>query len=387
MALNPGSIIEGYEIVETIGTGAMSTVYLGKKDNNSYAIKELKSEFSYPEEEKILKNAFRREADLLFNIFHPGIPSFYMRFTHDKKFYIVMEYIKGISLEEIIKGSTKPFEEQKALSFGIQICEILFYLHTLTPEPIIYRDLKPSNIIITEGNIVRLIDFGVARRYDPHKDCDTVRLGTPGYAAPEQCRTKGQTIPQSDIYALGVVLHQILTLYDPSVTPFKLPSVRKLNTAVSEQLEWIINKAINLDLRDRYIDTGLFRDELVDYYEEHFQAFTSPYRENLPYMKGENYSVTGFSLQLVAQTSFLQQTIQEINTGFQEVINFFRAIITLFRLANIGTKIAIGWIFLSIGYLLYYWLFGGSYYLAEYVLTALLLSLPLLYFIFFYICR
>jgi serine/threonine-protein kinase len=123
--------------------------------------------------------------------------------------------------------------------------------------------------------------LGVARRYDPSKDCDTVRLGTPGYAAPEQCRKKGQSIPQSDIYALGVVLHQLFTLYDPSVTPFKLPSVRKLNPAVPEQLEWIINKAINLDLRDRYIDTGLFRDELVDYYEEHFQAFTSHYRENL----------------------------------------------------------------------------------------------------------
>lgn len=285
MPLTPGTVIEGYEIIDTIGTGAMSTVYLGKKDGNNYALKELKSEFSSTDEEKILINAFHREADLLFTIEHPGIPRFYKSFRHSGKSYIVMEYIKGTALEDIIKGSTSPFEEQKALHFTIQICEILCYLHNLSPEPVIYRDLKPSNIIITEGDTVRLIDFGVARRYDPSKDCDTVRLGTPGYAAPEQCRKNGQSIPQSDIYALGVVLHQLLTLYDPSITPFKLPAVRSLNTAVSEQMEDMIKKAINLDSRDRYIDTGLFRDEMVEYYEEHFGSFTSPYKKNLPYVK------------------------------------------------------------------------------------------------------
>ncbi|MEQ8222502.1 MAG: protein kinase [Candidatus Eremiobacterota bacterium] len=145
-----------------------------------------------------------------------NIPRFYKSFRHSGKSYIVMEYIKCTVLEEIIKGSTSPFEEKKALHFIIQICEILCYLHNLSLEPVIYRELKPSNIIITEGDTVRLIDFGVARRYDPQKDSDTVRLGTPGYAAPEQCRKKGQSIPQSDIYALGVVLHQLLTLYDPS---------------------------------------------------------------------------------------------------------------------------------------------------------------------------
>lgn len=285
MELKPGNIIEGYEIIETIGKGAMSRVFGAKKDNLSYAIKETISEFSSTEEENLVLNSFKREADLLFDINHPGLPKFHKRFEHNEKFYIVMEYIKGKSLEDIIKGSTEPLEEKKVLNYGIQLCEILFYLHTLSPEPVIYRDLKPANIIITEGDTVRLIDFGVARRYDPNKDCDTVRLGTPGYAAPEQCRKKGQSIPQSDIYALGVVLHQLLTLYDPSVTPFKLPPIRKLNSNVSEQLEWIINKAINLDLRDRYLDTGLFKDELIEYYEEKFTYFTSPYKKDLPYMK------------------------------------------------------------------------------------------------------
>ncbi len=288
MALNSGTIIKGYEIKETIGTGAMSTVYLAKRRNRSYAVKELRTDFSSSEEEKILINAFQREADLLYSMEHPGLPRLYTNFKCNGKSYLVMEYIKGKSLEDIIKDRTKPFEEEKALRLGIQICEILCYLHNLSPEPVIYRDLKPSNIIVTGEDRLRLIDFGVARRYDPGKDCDTVRLGTPGYAAPEQCRKKGQSIPQSDIYALGVVLHQLLTLYDPSVTPFKLPAIRKLNPAIPEQMEYLINKAINLTPRDRYIDTFLFRDELVDYYEEHFTKFTSPYSEKLPYMKDKN---------------------------------------------------------------------------------------------------
>ncbi len=276
MTLNAGFIIEGYEIIEIIGNGAMSNVYLGKKDNNFYAVKELKSEFSSPEEEKVLKNAFEREADLLLNMFHPGVPAFHKFFTHRGSSYIIMEYIKGQNLEDIIKSSEKPFDEKKSLNWTIQICEILFFLHTLSPEPVIFRDLKPSNIIVTEGDIVRLIDFGVARRYDPSRDSDTVRLGTPGYAAPEQYRKKGQSLPQSDIYALGIILYQLLTLYDPSVTPLKLPPLRKLNGDISEQLEWITNKAINLDIRDRYLDAGLFRDELVDYYEEKFTPLLPP---------------------------------------------------------------------------------------------------------------
>ncbi len=359
MPLDAGTIIEGYEIIEIIGTGAMSTVYLAKKDSKSCAVKELKSDFSSPEEEKILLNAFQRETELLFHIEHPGMPRYYRRFKCGGKSYIVMEYIKGISLEEIIKGLSGPFDEQKALRLAIQICEILCYLHNLSPEPVIYRDLKPSNIIISEGDTVRLIDFGVARRYDPSKDCDTVRLGTPGYAAPEQCRKNGQSVPQSDIYALGVVLHQLLTLYDPSVTPFKLPAVRKLNQKVSEELEYLINKAINLDRRDGYIDTGLFRDELVDYYEGNFGFFISPYKENLPYMKGRNMLIPVSSLYaeipderpcpriikpfLSFYSDFLDFFWEPISIVRPRITSIFE-LITLFRQTPVTGKIAIIWI-------------------------------------------
>jgi len=299
MDIKAGTVIEGYEIIEILGKGAMSTVYLAQKKGRVYAVKELKTEFSSPEEKRIFTDVFNREAALLFSINHPGISRYYRRFKHNDRLYIVMEYIKGISLEDTLKGSEKPLDEKKAIEWGIELCDILFYLHTHKPEPVIYRDLKPANIIIAEDGTVRLIDFGVARRYDPEKDCDTVRLGTPGYAAPEQCRKKGQSIPQSDIYALGVVLHQMLTLNDPSLTPFKLPPVRKLNPGVSEQLEWIIHKAINTDPRDRYIDTGLFKEELVDYYEENCGHFISPYKKVLPSIQEKNTIPAPFSLKSI----------------------------------------------------------------------------------------
>jgi len=292
MEFEPGHVIKGYEIIEIIGKGAMSRVYLVKKNNTFYALKESFSESPDFEAHELTLYAIHREAELLYGINHPGLPRFHERFKNDRKLYLVMEYIRGESLEDIIRHSERPFEEKRVLEWGIQLCDILFYLHTLSPEPVIYRDLKPSNIIITGWDTLKLIDFGVARRYDPNKDSDTERLGTPGYAAPEQCRKKGQSLPQSDIYALGVVLHQSLTLYDPSSTPFKLPAVRRLNDKVSEQLEWIINKAISLDLRDRYVDIGLFKDELLDYYKENFGSYASPYEKEVASIVKKSFSST-----------------------------------------------------------------------------------------------
>jgi len=227
--------------------------------------------------------------------------------------YIAMEYIEGRNLEDLVLGLQEPFHEKKVIYIGTQLCEILFYLHTLTPEPVIFRDLKPGNLLITEDNTVKIIDFGVARNYDPGKDCDTVRLGTPGYAAPEQCRVKGQSTPRSDIYALGVVLHQLLTLNDPTVTPFKLPPIRKLNQNVSEQLEWIISKATNLDPRDRYLDAGLFREEMTEYYKENYGSFMSPYKKHMPFKDKKT------SLAISKQESFFSKSVKKYSNLYLPV--------------------------------------------------------------------
>jgi len=284
--LKTGDIIENYEIVKLLGSGSMGRVYLAKEKDSrtTFAIKE-SLDYSTEEEGKEGIDIFLREADFLKRINHPALPAYHKLLTYRDKKYLVMEHIEGVSLEKMIESAAGPFRDKLVAYWAIQLCEILFYLHTLTPEPVIYRDIKPSNMMVTNQNVIRVIDFGVARRYDPAKDSDTIRLGTPGYAAPEQCRRKGQSTPRSDIYSLGVVLHQLLTLHDPSVTPFKLPSIKDLNAGVPEQLVWMINKAINLDPAERYLDAGLFWEELKDFYEEHFGTYLSPYGKELPFMK------------------------------------------------------------------------------------------------------
>ncbi|MEQ8172782.1 MAG: bifunctional serine/threonine protein kinase/MFS transporter [Candidatus Eremiobacterota bacterium] len=342
MELLPEQIIDEYKIIRPIGKGAMGNVYLSKKENNYYAIKESDTSSA---EWKLVEKSFQKEAAFLAGLKHPGLPAFYKNFHIGFTHYIVMEYIQGKSLEDILSSGI--VEEKKAVEWGMQICEILFYLHTLQPEPVIYRDLKPANIIITPYDTVRLIDFGVARRYDPSKNCDTIRLGTPGYAAPEQCRTKGQSTPRTDIYALGVMLHQLLTGHDPSVTPFKLPPLRTLNPAISEDLEWIIKKAINLDQRERYIDMGLFRDELLDYYTDKFGHYISPYNKSLPYLEDNNIPKdfsSSFIAEIPKSTNPLDNVLNSVFSGMNNlsvsVPSFISTVFTVFHIImdHIGFK-------------------------------------------------
>ena len=272
-----GEIIKGYKIIRSLGSGAVGRVYLGQKKNFLFALKEIAS-FASPEKRKLAYNTFRQETKLLKNIKHPAFPVFYETFEYRDSFFIVMKYIKGDPLEKLVSEAKDPFSEEKVVYWAIQLCEVLFYLHTLSPKSIIYRDLKPGNIIISPDNTVKLIDFGVARYYDPNKDSDTIRLGTPGYAAPEQCREEGQSTPRTDIYALGVLMHHLLTLHDPSSAPFRLPPIKKFNSQVSDQLIWIIEKASSLSPRDRYLDADLLKEELLDYYGEKFGFYRSPYK-------------------------------------------------------------------------------------------------------------
>jgi len=323
--------ILNYEVIRPLGQGAMGQVYLAGKRNRLYAIKQSITPY-FSEDEELIFNLFQREGELLKEIRHPGLPQYYASFKYNGKVHIVMEYIEGKSLENILTEAVKSIEERNLLLWGIQLCEILFYLHTRRPEPVIYRDLKPANIIITPDNKVRLIDFGVARYYDPRKKRDTMKFGTPGYAAPEQYREMGQSTPRSDIYALGVVLHQLATSYDPSESPFRLPPVRKLRPDISLELEWIIQKAINLNQRDRYLDAGLFMEELKDYYEEKYGFYLSPYTREVAFSmelktvdKERNYVLT-----IMSPVLFLSGYLYSI----VERSNFFEKMALLFAALN-----------------------------------------------------
>ncbi|MEQ8189934.1 MAG: serine/threonine-protein kinase [Candidatus Eremiobacterota bacterium] len=268
MILERGTILNNiYRVVTILGKGAMGNVYLVEriKDDKKFVVKEL---FFTPQagiEPSAAKEIFFREAEFMAKFDHEGIPGMYGVFSHDGKDYIAMDYIEGKTLEEIINTSEGPIEEDYAIKWTVEIASILDYLHNSFHQPVVYRDLKPSNIIITPEGKPKLVDFGIARYYNPDKNTDTFNYGSPGYAAPEQYKGRGQSTPQSDIFGLGVILFQMLTKYDPSLKPFTFPPMKSLNNNISAILEGIIRRAIQLEPLKRYISIREFSEALMKY--------------------------------------------------------------------------------------------------------------------------
>ncbi|MCO5208544.1 MAG: serine/threonine protein kinase [Caldilinea sp.] len=193
--------------------------------------------------------AFQQEAKLLIALSHPHIVRVSDFIVEGNKYYLVMDFVDGASLEDLLAQRGQAFDEQKVLAWLSQLCDALAYLHSRTP-PIIFRDLKPSNIMVDRSGSIMLIDFGIARRFDPMQSRDTTALGTAGYAPPEQ-HGKGQTDARSDIYALGVTAHRLLTGYDPSSTPFQLPPVQRLNPSISVTTAELITYCVQNDIASR----------------------------------------------------------------------------------------------------------------------------------------
>jgi len=268
MSHKRGKILnEIYRIVKTLGKGAMGEVYLveRKDQQKKLVLKRLVLVEGSRVDKETASKLFFREAEMIATFEHPGLPETYGVFQEDGSIYIAMEYIRGETLEEVINNSLHPIYEEQAIGWAIDLCFILDYLHNSFNSPVVYRDLKPSNIIITPEGKPRLIDFGTSRYYNPDKDTDTFRLGSPGYAPPEQYKGRGQSCPQSDVYAMGVILYQILTKYDPSDTPFKFPPIKDLNPKISSELEKIILRAIELKPLKRFISIIELKEQLEKY--------------------------------------------------------------------------------------------------------------------------
>ena len=251
-----GGMAQGrYQVQHLLGQGGMGAVYqvldtrLGGK---LLAMKEMSdAALTDPAEKAAAITAFRQEAELLGKLDHPNIPKVSDFFTEGGKHYIIMEFVQGETLEDRLARQGTPCSEQEVRAWARQLSEVLAYLHSQNP-PVIFRDLKPSNIMITPQGQVKLIDFGIARLFKPGKTGDTQQMGTPGYAPPEQYGPGQQSDARSDIYSLGVVLHEALTRHDPASTPFRLPPVRQLNPAVSAELEQIIARATQPNMQQRY---------------------------------------------------------------------------------------------------------------------------------------
>ncbi len=262
--LSPGAIVNSrYRIVRTLGSGSFAAVYLGadlREKGSFWAIKEVLCGGILADRKELLES-FRNEARMLGTLTHPGIPRIVDYFVAAGRGYLVMERIEGLTLEDIFLNNGKPLLEKEVLLWAAQICTTLEYLHGLMPA-IIYRDLKPANVMLTlEGRVV-LVDFGIARFYDPGKNSDTVPLGTPGYSPPEQYG-KDQTTPASDIYALGTTIYYLVTGADMAAYHFRFPPARALNQDISERLERVLERCMELNISCRYPTVAELKCDLL----------------------------------------------------------------------------------------------------------------------------
>lgn len=256
-----GTVIEGkYEILKEIGRGGMSVVYLANDThlNRNWAVKEVRKRGNTKNDE-IVVNSLLAEANMVKRLDHPALPRIVDIIDKSDTIYIVMDFIEGESLDKVLREyGAQP--EEKVIEWAMQICDVFSYLHSQKP-PIIYRDMKPANLMLKPNGNISIIDFGIAREYKEQNLADTTVLGTKGYAPPEQY--SGQTDPRSDIFALGMTMHHLLTGIDPRGGEPYAP-VRQWNPALSEGIEAIINKCVEPAAENRYQSAAELLVDLQD---------------------------------------------------------------------------------------------------------------------------
>lgn len=245
-----------YEVLKLLDTGGTSQVFLtiDRKLNCQWAIKKTKKR-----SEAI--NTVMTEANILKSLNHPALPRIVDIREDNDYFYTVMDFVQGENLRTILRAKGAQNQEQ-VVQWGIDLCDVMTYLHN---NQIIYRDMKPSNIMLTPEGQIKLIDFGIAREYDPTANEDTVALGTEGYAAPEQYSGHGQSDERTDVYGIGVTLFQLLTNVNPATYTENLFSIRMVNPELSSGLDKIILKCTNKSPEKRYQNTEELKEALLNY--------------------------------------------------------------------------------------------------------------------------
>ncbi|MGN0621777.1 MAG: serine/threonine protein kinase [Porcipelethomonas sp.] len=264
--LEIGSIVDGkYKILNKIGQGGMSVVYLAMNEraNKQWAIKEIRKDGTQNFE--VVKQGLIAETGILKKLHHPNLPSIIDVIEDGDTFLIVMDYIEGNTLEKYLKtyGAQK---QEDVIEWAKQLCDVLGYLHSRVP-PIIYRDMKPSNVMLRPDGRVALIDFGTAREFKNGNVADTTCLGTKGYAAPEQYGDRGQTDARTDIYCLGATLYHLVTGHNPANPPYEMRPIREWNPMLSSGLEALILKCTKADPDERYQNCAELMYALENYQE------------------------------------------------------------------------------------------------------------------------
>lgn len=273
-----GTVLDGkYEIWKEVGHGGMSIVYLARDNrlNKQWAVKEIKNDGT--KSTQTLLKGLEREANILKNVDHPVLPRIVDIINQNGTIYVVMDFIEGTTISDRLKKEGAQPQET-VIEWGLQLASALDYLHNMNP-PVIYRDMKPSNVMIRPDGGVKLIDFGTAKEYVIENNADTTALGTRGYAAPEQFGDKQgrglyNTDARTDIYNLGATLYHIVTGKNPCEPPYEIKPIREWNPALSSGLEKIISKCTQADPNDRYQNCK----ELM-YALEHYNELDDEYRK------------------------------------------------------------------------------------------------------------
>lgn len=266
--LNTGTtLVDRYLIQEVIGVGGMGSVYRAHDLHfpnvvKLVAVKEMINQARDPLIRKTIVQNFEREANILVTLSHPSIPRIFDYFTHDDRSYLVLEYVNGKDLEAILNETQSFISEDQVITWAIELCDVLDFLHNHKPEPIIFRDMKPSNVMVNQYNHIVLVDFGIAKLFKEGQK--GTMIGTEGYSPPEQYR--GEATLLADIYALGATLHHLLTRRDPRLeTPFTFAErpIHQINPSISLELETVVNAALQYNPEGRFQSAAEMKEALI----------------------------------------------------------------------------------------------------------------------------
>lgn len=274
-----GILQNRYRIENLLGQGGMGTVYFARDirlDDRPCVVKELRDDYYRDEDKQRALAFFQREMRMLSRLKHGSIVQVHDFFDEHGKYFLVMEYVEGENIHSIMqKREGEPFEENQVVSWAIEICDVLSYLHAQEP-PVIYRDLKPSNIMINSEGRLKLVDFGIARKIEAEDE--NTRVVSAGYSPPEQYW--GAASQQSDLYSLGATIFYMLTGTEPE--PLKANSPRQANPKVSEYMESIVQKCMAQEATERFNTAQELREALLyDGYEEEPDNLKSWFTRNV----------------------------------------------------------------------------------------------------------
>ena len=328
--LQIGSLVDGkYKILNKVGQGGMSVVYLAmnEKANKQWAVKEVRKDGVLDFES--VKQGLVAETDILKKLSHPNLPSIIDVIDTEDSFIIIMDYIQGNSLNKALEEfGAQP--QELVIDWAKQLCDVLGYLHSRTPS-IIYRDMKPANVMLKPDGNITLIDFGTAREYKEKNLADTTCLGTVGYAAPEQFGGMGQTDARTDIYCLGATLYHLVTGMNPCEPPYEIKPIREINPTLSSGLERIILKCTQRNPQDRYQSCA----ELM-YALEHYEEIDDIHRKKQKKKLGTFIALTALSAVFAATSAWGYVSAEQTKSANYEVIlkgadsteKFYEAILT-----------------------------------------------------------